>query len=146
MSLQLLVSLYQYALIPVAPFTWFGLQVNSLDLVAAFRLCYVLRHMKEQLRDEHTRRRATDSKLPAPEDRSFVRDALTVLTIVYGGEAIAGTPNRLIDRISHSTWLPSSLARCPRLVHDLRRRTSDVRRHPGPRQRAALYAPHDAQF
>ncbi|KAH0830246.1 hypothetical protein J3R83DRAFT_1606 [Lanmaoa asiatica] len=89
MSLQPIVSLYQYALTPLAPFSWFGLKISSLDLVAAFRLCYVLRHMRENLRDEHTKRRATDSKLPPPEDRSFTRDALTVLTVVYGGEAIA---------------------------------------------------------
>ncbi|KAF8553738.1 hypothetical protein OG21DRAFT_1194127 [Imleria badia] len=87
--LQPFVSLYQHALTPLGPFTWFGLKISSLDLVAAFRLCYVLRHLRENLRDEHTKRCATDSKLPPPEDRSFVRDALTVLTVVYGGEAIA---------------------------------------------------------
>jgi hypothetical protein len=89
MSLQPFVSLYQYALTPLTPFSWFGLKISSLDLVAAFRLCYVLRHLRENLRDEHAKRRATDGKLAPPEDRSFARDALTVLTVVYGGEAIA---------------------------------------------------------
>jgi hypothetical protein len=72
------------------PFSWFGLKISSLDLAAAFRLCYILRYLKENLRGEHTKRRETDSTLPPPEDRSFVRDAFTVLTVVYGGEAIAG--------------------------------------------------------
>ncbi|KAF8431830.1 hypothetical protein L210DRAFT_3614453 [Boletus edulis BED1] len=89
MALQHSVLLYQYALTPLTPFTWFGLQISSLDLVASFRLCYVLRQLRENLRDEHTKRRTTDSNLPPPEDRSFVRDALTVLAVVYGGEAIA---------------------------------------------------------
>ncbi|KAF9234487.1 hypothetical protein BU15DRAFT_78972 [Melanogaster broomeanus] len=90
MSLQPFVSLYQYALEPVAPFSWFGLGISSLDLAAAFRLCYVLRQMRQNLRNEHVKLRATDSKLPALEERSFVRDALATLTVVYGGEAIAG--------------------------------------------------------
>lgn len=89
MNLQHSVLLYQYALTPLAPFTWFGLQISSLDLVASFRLCYVLRQLRENFRDEHAKRRTTDSKLAPAEDRSFVRDALTVLTVVYGGEAIA---------------------------------------------------------
>jgi len=91
MILQPLVSLYQYALTPLAPFSWFSFNISSLDLVAALRLCCVLRHLRENLRDEHAKRRASDSKLPPPEDRSFARDALTVLTVVYGGEALAGT-------------------------------------------------------
>lgn len=91
MSLQPIVSLYQYALTPLAPFSWLGLNISSLDLLAAFRLCYALRHLRENLRDDHIKRRTTNNNLPPLEDRSFVRDALTVLTVVYGGEAIAGT-------------------------------------------------------
>ncbi|KIJ63273.1 hypothetical protein HYDPIDRAFT_29533 [Hydnomerulius pinastri MD-312] len=90
MTLQPFVSLYQYALEPVAPFSWFGLPISSLDLLGAFRLCYVLRQIRENLRNEHVKRRAADSKLPALEERSFARDALTTLTVVYGGEAITG--------------------------------------------------------
>ncbi|KAF9228797.1 hypothetical protein BS17DRAFT_724628 [Gyrodon lividus] len=90
MSLQPFVSLYQYALEPIVPFSWFGLKVSSLDLAAAFRLCYVLRQTRENLRNEHVKRRAIDGKIPALEERSFTRDALATLTVVYGGEAIAG--------------------------------------------------------
>jgi len=89
MILQSSILLFQYLLAPVAPFSWFDLPISSLDLVAAFRLCYVLRHFRENLRDEHAKRRATDSKHSPAEDRSFIRDVLAVLTVVYGGEAIA---------------------------------------------------------
>ena len=84
------VQLYQYALQPVAPFSWFGLEIGSLDLLGAFRLCYVLRQIRENLRNEHIQRRATNSNLPALEDRSFARDAFTTLAVVFGGEAIIG--------------------------------------------------------
>ena len=97
MTLEPFVSLYRYALTPLAPFSWFGFKIGSLDLFAAVRRCYVLRHLRENLRDEHAKRRATDSGLAPPENRSFARDALTVLTIVYGGEAIAGTPSSQSD-------------------------------------------------
>ena len=115
MSLQPFVSLYRYALTPLAPFAWFGLKISSLDVVATLRLCYVLRSLREESRNEHAKRRATDSNIPPPEDRSFARDALTVLTVVYGGEAIAGTPTAhcLIyppSDIAHSTWQPPSSA------------------------------------
>lgn len=109
--LQPLVSLYQYALTPLAPFSWFGLQISSLDLFAAFRLCYVLRHHRERLRDEHVKQRS----LPAPEDRSFTRDALTVLTVVYGGEAIAGTS--FVSPIAHI--IHSTTAQLPSLAYPL---------------------------
>ena len=146
MSLQPLVSLYQYALIPLAPFSWFGLQISSLDLLAAFRLCYVLRHLRENLKDDHAKRRATDSKLPAPEDRSFVRDALTVLTVVYGGEAIAGTPSISPIASHHPTRPSSSSPRCPRLVYDLGRRPSAVHRRTNARGHPPLFAAHGAQL
>ncbi|KAG9318115.1 hypothetical protein JVU11DRAFT_182 [Chiua virens] len=80
---------WNYALAPLAPFSWFGLNISSLELAGAFRLCYVLRYLREHFRDEHVKQRAKDTKLPPSEDRSFVRNALTVLTVVYGGEAIA---------------------------------------------------------
>ena len=144
MTLQPFVSLYQHALTPLAPFTWFGLQISSLDLVAAFRLCYVLRHLREDLRNEHVKRRATDDKLPAPEDRSFVRDALTVLTVVYGGEAIAGTPIVPIDLSSILKRPFSSPPRRPLVLHDLRCRSSAVHPCPGARRQGPFVATHGA--
>ncbi|KAH7890043.1 hypothetical protein F5I97DRAFT_630043 [Phlebopus sp. FC_14] len=88
MFFQPFLHLYQHALQPIAPFSWFGLGISSLDLLGAFRLCYALRQIRETLRNEHTHRRTTSSNIPAPEDRSFTRDAFTTLAVVFGGEAI----------------------------------------------------------
>src|SRR5882757_9919779 len=89
MSLQPLVSIYRYALEPIAPFTWFGIKVCSLELVAAFRLCVALRQIKEALRAKHERSTRGDKLIV--EERSFLRDASTALTVKFGGEAIIGT-------------------------------------------------------
>jgi hypothetical protein len=87
MSLQPFISLYRYALEPIAPFSWFGVKVCSIELVAALRLCTVLRQIKEDLYAKH-QRRAGDKQ--SVEERSFLRDACTSLTIKFGGEAIIG--------------------------------------------------------
>ncbi|KAH7928187.1 hypothetical protein BV22DRAFT_224626 [Leucogyrophana mollusca] len=87
MSLQPFVELYRYYLTPIAPFTWFGLGVSTLDVAAAFRLCYVLKQIRENLRAEHLKQ---NEKAAPVEERSFVRDVATTLTVVYGGEAVAG--------------------------------------------------------
>ncbi|EGN96292.1 hypothetical protein SERLA73DRAFT_58942 [Serpula lacrymans var. lacrymans S7.3] len=93
MLLQPFLHIFRYALQPVAPFTWFGLGVTSLDVVAALRLCVALRQVKDHLRLELALRRAKGEKVDEPEDRSFARDAMTTLTVVYGGEALAGKPH-----------------------------------------------------
>jgi hypothetical protein len=87
MSLQPFIFLYRYALEPIAPFSWFGVKVCSIELVAALRLCTVLRQIKEDLYAKH-QRRAGDKQ--SVEERSFLRDACTSLTIKFGGEAIIG--------------------------------------------------------
>src|SRR6267154_6119353 len=92
MSLQPFVSIYRYALEPIAPFTWFGVRVCTLELLAAFRLCTVVRQIRENLHAKHVR--AGGDKLASVEDRSFLRDACTALTIKFGGEAIIGTHPR----------------------------------------------------
>ncbi|KAG0706431.1 hypothetical protein DFH29DRAFT_988134 [Suillus ampliporus] len=84
MSLQPFISLYRYALEPIAPFSWFGIKICSIELAAAFRLCTVLRQIREDLHAKHQLRAG------APEERSFLRDASTALTIKFGGEAIIG--------------------------------------------------------
>lgn len=89
MSLQPFISLYRYAVEPIAPFTWFGTKVCSLDLVAVFRLCIALRQMREDLYAKHLRT-AGENRLALADERSFVRDACALLTIVFGGEAIIG--------------------------------------------------------
>ncbi|KAI0373226.1 hypothetical protein BV20DRAFT_963044 [Pilatotrama ljubarskyi] len=96
MSLLLypVVELYRYALQPVAPFTWFGLSLSTLDVVAAVRLCVALRQIREKLWRDHIQKTKTVRSekdavaLPEVEQRSFVRDAAAVLLVVYGGEAV----------------------------------------------------------
>ncbi|KAG2360447.1 hypothetical protein BDR07DRAFT_1412470 [Suillus spraguei] len=86
MSLQAVIILYRYALEPIAPFSWFGIKVCPIELVAALRLCTVLRQTREDLYARHQRRAGEKSV----EERSFLRDACTSLTIKFGGEAIIG--------------------------------------------------------
>lgn len=82
-----IIAIYQYSLQPVAPFTWFGLGVNTLDLVATFRLCLILRQVKDMLYRKHVKETGGTHLV---ENRSFVRSLATTLTVVYGGEAVAG--------------------------------------------------------
>ncbi|KAF5379885.1 hypothetical protein D9757_007176 [Collybiopsis confluens] len=78
-------GIFSYALQPIAPFTWFGVPLSTLDVLAAFRLCLVLRQIREDLYRKHVKTNGRTSIEP----RSFVRSASTVLTVIFGGEAIA---------------------------------------------------------
>ncbi|KAG2040217.1 hypothetical protein BDR03DRAFT_146782 [Suillus americanus] len=88
MSLQPFISLYRYALKPIAPFSWFGIEVCSIELIAALRFCTILRQIREDLNVKHLRR--AGDKPASVEERSFLRDVCTSLTIKFGGEAIIG--------------------------------------------------------
>jgi hypothetical protein len=94
-----IIQVYNYTLQPVAPFTWFNLPISTLDAVAAFRLCIVLRQIKESLYQQHVSKNSAAAVAP----KSFARDAATTLTVVYGGEVMTGAwrhfvtaPSRLI--------------------------------------------------
>ncbi|KAJ6490628.1 hypothetical protein C8R47DRAFT_1123026 [Mycena vitilis] len=68
-----IIQVFNYTLQPIAPFMVqpkFNLSISTLDVVAAFRLCIVLRQ-----NGAHT---------VAP--RAFGRDVASALTVVYGGE------------------------------------------------------------
>lgn len=80
-------EVYRYALQPIAPFTWFGLGISTLDLVATVRLCLVLRQIREQLYNQHV----SANGVKNVEQNSFVRNLTATLTVVYGGEALMGT-------------------------------------------------------
>ncbi|KAI0818497.1 hypothetical protein BC629DRAFT_1278784 [Irpex lacteus] len=97
--LESIVQFYRNILTPVQPLSnWVGSPLTMLDLGAAFRLCLVLRQIREQLRAVHLHNasKSGDVAVAKLEDRSFVREAATVLLVVYGGEAITapylGTP------------------------------------------------------
>ncbi|KAG1736843.1 uncharacterized protein EDB91DRAFT_1141278 [Suillus paluster] len=106
MSLQPFISLYRYALEPIAPFSWFGIKVCSIEVVAAFRLCTILRQIREDLHVKHQRRAGVASV----EERSFLRDASTALTIKFGGEAIIGPllgvpPSFVLSGVSPAVYI-----------------------------------------
>ena len=78
------VSTYRTLLQPVPPFTWLGSSVSTLDVVAALRLCVVLR----QLRDAHLRNVNKSGKVKDVEESSRVKNVAMTLVVVYGGESV----------------------------------------------------------
>ncbi|KAF8162832.1 hypothetical protein B0H34DRAFT_693097 [Crassisporium funariophilum] len=83
--LQPLVEVFRYSLQPIAPFTWFGWSISTLDVVATFRLCLVLRQIREIMYNKHVSVRGAS----AVEETSFVKNLSATLLVVYGGEAVA---------------------------------------------------------
>jgi hypothetical protein len=79
-----LIQVFRYILQPVAPFTWFGLTINTLDVVAASRLCFALRQLRDSTYANHL-----SSKAGPVEGKSFIKNISTTLLVVYGGEAAA---------------------------------------------------------
>ncbi|PFH53589.1 hypothetical protein AMATHDRAFT_73399 [Amanita thiersii Skay4041] len=78
------VNVFRYILQPTPPFSWFGLQVTTLDLIAAFRLCIALRQIREDSYRQHTARNG----VKYVEEKSFIQSLMATLLIVFGGEAI----------------------------------------------------------
>jgi hypothetical protein len=163
--LQPVVELYRHALRPLAPFTWFGIPLSALDVAAAFRLCVVMRQLKESARADHETkrlraRRALKGKEKArasgmwepeveeeiiapPEERSFVRDAASTLLVVYGGEIMSGmstvTCIRTYMRGSPvDPVLASAPPRDPALVHALGHCPRLLHPYAGPRRAPSL--------
>ena len=90
--LSLFVGFYRYALLPIAPFTWLGMGISTLDVVAMVRLCVILRQIREVSMKDHLK---SHGKKNIEED-SFMKKAVTTLLIVYGGEAITGSVSIII--------------------------------------------------
>lgn len=84
--LSTIIEVFRYSLHPIAPFTWFGIPITTLDLVATVRLCLVLRQIRDQLFLQHVR----TNGLKNIEASSFVKRVSTTLLVVYGGEAMTG--------------------------------------------------------
>lgn len=80
------IEAFRYTLQPIAPFTWFGLGVSTLDLVATVRLCLILRQIREQLYLKHV----SVKGVTGVEQHSFAKSLTATLTVVYGGEALVG--------------------------------------------------------
>ncbi|GJE88011.1 hypothetical protein PsYK624_040940 [Phanerochaete sordida] len=87
--LEPIAEFYRVVLNPMQPFTGLaGMPVSLLDIAACFRLCMALRQIREGLRAKHDERVAAGVEVRKVEERSFVREALATLVVVYGGEAI----------------------------------------------------------
>ncbi|KAH6919131.1 hypothetical protein BKA70DRAFT_1381695 [Coprinopsis sp. MPI-PUGE-AT-0042] len=84
LALAPIIEAYRLSLAPIAPLAWLGCPLSTLDVVAAFRLCLVLRQIRELSVKQHTARKSTF------EPQSFVRSVATTYLVVYGGEAITG--------------------------------------------------------
>ncbi|KAG1856688.1 hypothetical protein DFJ58DRAFT_879259 [Suillus subalutaceus] len=108
MSFHPFIFLYRYAIEPIALFSWFGVEVCSIELIAALRFCTILRQIREDLYAKHLRR--AGDKPASVEERSFPRDACTSLTIKFGGEAIMGPllgvpPSFVLSGVSPSVYI-----------------------------------------
>ena len=79
-----LIEVFRYSLQPIAPFTWLGWNISTLDVVATVRLCIVLRQIREIAFKQHVAAKGA-GQVEAP---SFVRKATATLLVVYGGEAV----------------------------------------------------------
>ncbi|KDR81908.1 hypothetical protein GALMADRAFT_240212 [Galerina marginata CBS 339.88] len=79
-----LTGVFRYSLEPIAPFTWLGWNISTLDVVATVRLCIVLRQIREIMLQSHVSAKGTSQV----EQKSFVKNAATTWLVVYGGEAI----------------------------------------------------------
>lgn len=100
MSLALtpIVELYRWGLQPVVPFSWFGIQINTIDVAAAIRLCLLLRQVREFTAKAYLAQAAAGaskeekaaaiSYRPKFEEKSLVRDLMATLIVVHGGDAI----------------------------------------------------------
>lgn len=103
MSLALapIVELYRWGLQPVALLSWFGIQISTIDVAAAVRLCLVLRQARELIAKGYSAQ-ATQATVgasekekavvsaykPKFEEKSLARDLVTTLIVVHGGDAI----------------------------------------------------------
>lgn len=85
--LSLLAEAYRYSLQPIPPFTWFGVDISTLDIVAVIRLCVVLRQIRELSLTEHIKTHGEEDI----EEESLVKKVATTLLVVFGGEAMTGT-------------------------------------------------------
>lgn len=97
MSLALapIVELYRWGLQPVAPFSWFGIQISTIEVAAAVRLCLILRQVRELIAKTYNSHVAKEEEKVAPdalapklEEKSLVRDLAATLIVVHGGDAI----------------------------------------------------------
>ncbi|KAH9180237.1 hypothetical protein EDB89DRAFT_1918016 [Lactarius sanguifluus] len=113
-----IIAFYDYALQPVPALAWLGAPVSALDVAAALRLAVSLRQVQKLYYDQHVAKISATGSISEnekkvgelTESRSRVRDLVTTLVMVHGGEAIS------------APWLglqPSFLVSCAHALVDL---------------------------
>ena len=99
--LEAVAEFYRAILQPMQPFSGLaGMPITLLDIAACFRLCLVLRQVRELLLKKHQERVQAQAETRKVEPRSFVREASATLLVVYGGEAITGQHYSLPSKYS----------------------------------------------
>lgn len=86
LAISPIIEIFRWGLQPIAPFTWFGFQISTIDVVATFRLCLVLRQVREIMQATHVAKKSSE----AIEEQSYAKRLATTLLVVYGGEALTG--------------------------------------------------------
>lgn len=76
--------LYALSLTPIPPFLWLGTSISTLDVLAAIRLCSVMRQIREAIRQSQP------DEEGQPEEHSFTKSISATWTVVYGGEVFTG--------------------------------------------------------
>lgn len=88
-------DLITLGLSPLPSLAKYGLPYSIFDLAGALRLAFVLRQIREA---ERSKAQKLQAKLIAGgsddvrelEEPYFVKDIATILTVIYGGEAVCG--------------------------------------------------------
>lgn len=100
MSLAQICWLYGLSLTPIPPFTWLGASISTLDVLAALRLCAIMRQIREAIRQGQSE--ASEGGVVVIEESSFVKHACATLTVVYGGEVFTG--GDILPRCGGRLW------------------------------------------
>ena len=87
--MEVLQSLIATSLVPIAPFTWFGLSISTLDLAAATRLVLIMRQVREMSAVAAAKQHKTTTEQIKWDEPSPVKDLLAVWTVVFGREWVA---------------------------------------------------------
>lgn len=112
------IEVFRWSLQPIPPFTWFGSPLSTLDVLGAVRLCLILRQLREQLYRQHVAKNGVNGV----EKSSFVKSLAITLTVVFGGEAVAGACAQSCNaECTHYVACHSPDAWDHAVVHDLGR-------------------------
>jgi hypothetical protein len=90
-----IVEIFRYGLQPVAPLSWFGIYVSTLDVAGAVRLCMILRQIRVMISKGYeahaAQSKASGEKSnagggPTIESKSLIRQIFATLLVTHGGD------------------------------------------------------------